>query len=221
VDPRLALGLTSVAGAFAGAAVMFATAPDTGVMPAPVVVEEAATTEAFAPEPAAPVPAAAAVPPRPPAPQAAGEPEVDPFLGLPVAGDPWQTAGENPFGDGAPPSTPPRPSPRAGMVPEGGPYPSDVRGVRQLFMDREQDVKDCMTNSGPNANPGEVAVMLRLHLKSDPGSSSGGAIEKVEAVQDADGRYQYFLSCVQEKFAGAPIQAPPAGTSMVHWSVRR
>ena len=33
VDPRLTLGLVSVFGAFAGAAFMFSTAPDTGISP--------------------------------------------------------------------------------------------------------------------------------------------------------------------------------------------
>jgi ATP-dependent Clp protease protease subunit len=50
---------------------------------------------------------------------------------------------------------------------------------------------------------------------------TGQPIERIEAVSDTQGRYQYFLTCLQQQLSGSPIQAPPAGTAMVHWSVRR
>ncbi|HMV66871.1 MAG TPA: hypothetical protein PKA64_08485, partial [Myxococcota bacterium] len=145
----------------------------------------------------------------------------DPF-GLPPAdGDPWKDLQATP----SPPDGTARVNPlhpqQGVIVQPGGPYPADVRGVGQLFRDREADVRDCMSREGPAANPGEVAVMLRLHLKTDPGSPQGGGIERIEAVQDTEGRYQHFLTCAQTALQGAPLQAPSAGTGIVHWSVRR
>lgn len=220
MDPRLTLGLVSVFGAFAGAAFMFSTAPDTGPMPAPVAplpVEELAAPPVD--EPAAAAPATPFVPPQPAIPAAPAAPAVDPVLGLPIADDPWGAMPEAPAAAAPPIGI--KPQPRTGTIPEGGPYPSDVRGIRQLFTDKDQQIKECMTQSGPAANPGEAAVMVRLHLKADPSSASGGAIERIEAVSDTQGRYQYFLTCLQQQLSAAPIQAPPAGTAMVHWSVRR
>lgn len=228
MDPRIALGLISALGAFSGAALMIATTPSTGAMPGPVAqapVEAAPALPTAAPEAANPFDAPPPTPVQPP-----GQ---DNPLGLPpVEADPWKAleegGGDNPFG--APPAEPPLPPggrinplrPQQGVVvTPGGPYPADVRGVGQMFRDKETEIKDCMSRQGPAANPGEMAVMLRLHLKSDPGAPQGGGIERIEAVQDTEGRYQHFLGCVQGIMQGAALQAPASGTSIVHWSVRR
>lgn len=223
MDPRLALGLVCTLGAFSGAALMIATTPDTGAMPVAVAPVEVEAPVQEAPADPAPSPNPFAEAPAPPQ---------DNPLGLPPAeADPWGALEGDPFA--APPAPPgdlpPGPGgrinplrPQQGvLVQPGGPYPADVRGIGQMFRDREADVKDCMSREGPAANPGEVAVMLRLHLKSDPGAAQGGGIERIEAVQDTDGRYRAFLGCVQGVLQASPLQAPASGTSIVHWSVRR
>jgi hypothetical protein len=217
VDPRISLGLASAAGAFLGAGIMLAWYPDTGTVVAP------AAAELPAPPPAA---AAAAEEPKPAAADEGwGEPAGDdPFAAAAPADNPFGAPeGENPFGEAPPPPrvNPNRPFQPGGVVPEGGPYPSDVRGVGQVFRDRESDINDCMSKQGPAANPGELAVMLRLHLETDPGDPTQGVVRQIEAVQDKEGRYQYFLECASKAIQSAKFNAPNNGTSTVHWSVRR
>lgn len=208
MDPRITLGLISAAGAFLGAGVMIATAPDTGSVRAPT-----APLPVTAPAGGSDLLDGAA----PPAPVTQAD---DPFAGEGEEPD-WGAPppDDDPFGAPAiapPPAMPP--TTRGTQIPEGGPYPPDVRGVGQLFRDRAEQLDACMAKDGPAANEGELAVLLRVTMVPD---GEGAKIDHLMAPQDKDARYTAFIACATDALSGAQITAPPGPRAVVHWSVRR
>jgi len=201
MDARVQLGIVSLAGAVLGGALMFGLAPTLPKVPgaakAPAAVEAAAAPSTPAPDGAAPA-----------------EAEAEPQGAAPEA----EAAAPPPP---APTVHPLRPDAKGLLVTAGGPYPADVRGVGQLFRDKAPEIDRCMANSGPEAKTGETAVMVRLRIIADAATAEGGRVEKSEAVNDPEGRYASFLSCLQELFDAAAIQAPVQPAATVHWSVRR
>jgi hypothetical protein len=198
MDARVQLGIVSLAGAVLGGALMFVLAPTLPKVPG---AAKAVAAPVAAPE----VPAEAAAP----APEA------------PEAAEPASTGEAAAPPPPAPTVHPLRPDAKGLLVTAGGPYPADVRGVGQLFRDKAPDIERCMTNNGPEAKPGETAVMVRLRIVADAATAEGGRVEKSEAVNDPEGRYAPFLTCLQELLDASAIQAPVQPAATVHWSVRR
>ena len=101
-------------------------------------------------------------------------------------------------------------------------YRPDIRGVQRMFLEYQDEIDQCMTDSGPLADPDERRVMVQVQLATEDGEDGPiGKLDQITAPRDSEGRYDNFLKCAMNELADLEFGAPQNGTSTVNWSVRR